>query len=729
MSGQGDDTPVNQFESDELEALANNTWDAIIAINTDDEILFWNPAAEELFGYSEDEVFGKSVHSLLAPEKYRDRIEKGFEQFLETGDGPAIEDTLELDANRRDGTTIPVELTVNSFERNGDQYIVAVVRDISERKHVREKLREREGHLTQAQKMADLGSWTFDLEEDTLVWSEGVYEIFKLDPSAEISFQQFLRYVHPEDRDYVRERWNAALDGAPYDIEHRIVTDGETKWVHERADVKVDDDGNPISGIGVVQDITAQKTREQDLLEERAVSKSIFRALPDILYALDTDGNYIRWNESLNSVTGYSDNEIENLDPIEIFAEEDRDRISRAISRVFETGETITVEGRIVGEDGNRIPYEFTGTVLKDDTGSVIGLTGIGRDVSERKAQAEKIKQARKQLRQAIDLVPDLIFAKNRKGEYLLANQAVADAYGLTIDEVEGSSDMEVLNKETEAKAFREDDLEVIDSGQPKHIPEEQLTTARGETLLLETWKIPFTEVGTGEDAILGYARNVTELREHKRQLQVIDRVLRHNLHNDMNVIEGYAETIKDTGSSPESEFADTIVETSSKVVETVDKQRQITQFLAEPPVTEAVDLAPIVEAEVSGAKRRHPDADISMDIPSSSIVNASRAVGRAIEELIENAIIHSDKARPKVTVNLTSGTDSVDLTVEDDGPGIPEMERRILTRDADIEPMYHGSGLGLWLVHLIVRHSNGELEFDMNEPRGSIVTLRFSPT
>ncbi|MFT4922451.1 MAG: signal transduction histidine kinase, partial [Haloarculaceae archaeon] len=84
----------------------------------------------------------------------------------------------------------------------------------------------------------------------------------------------------------------------------------------------------------------------------------------------------------------------------------------------------------------------------------------------------------------------------------------------------------------------------------------------------------------------------------------------------------------------------------------------------------------------------------------------------------------HSDQTEPSIEVTVEDGADAVVIRIADDGPGIPEMERKVITEEAEIEPLYHGTGLGLWLVKTIVEDSGGSLAFDENEPRGTIVTI-----
>ncbi|WP_436910535.1 PAS domain S-box protein [Halosimplex marinum] len=136
--------------------------------------------------------------------------------------------------------------------------------------------------------------------------------------------------------------------------------------------------------VGVARDISARVEQRDRLETERAFVESIFDALPDIVYAFDRDGQFRRWNERANEVTGYTDEEIRSLDPLDVIPEEDHERLAASVERVLTEGAVETIESRLVCKDGTEIPYEFTGAPIVEE-GEIVGETGVGRDVSDRK--------------------------------------------------------------------------------------------------------------------------------------------------------------------------------------------------------------------------------------------------------------------------------------------------------------------------------------------------------
>ncbi|RLM57368.1 sensor histidine kinase [Halobellus sp. Atlit-31R] len=219
----------------------------------------------------------------------------------------------------------------------------------------------------------------------------------------------------------------------------------------------------------------------------------------------------------------------------------------------------------------------------------------------------------------------------------------------------------------------------------------------------------------------------IAKLTERNRQLEVIDRVLRHNFHNKINVIKGYAKMAAREAEDGVAAYVETIDDAVDRLVELVDKEHEITQILSDPPAVEAFDVVPVVESAAATVAAKYPEATIETDLPETCSVVASVEIGQAIAELIENGVVYSESTDPTVVVAVATEGEMVRVSVSDEGKSIPEVEQRVHTGDADITQLSHGLGLGLRLVSLLAEQSGGELEFETNEPQGSTVTLEFA--
>lgn len=260
---------TSRKEREELfRAITCTAQDAIVILNQNGEISYWNSAATRIFGYTEEEALGKKAHHLLTPENIQPEAFRGWERFKQTGSGPVVDKTLGLSALRRDGTKFPVELSVSSVHIQGGWHAVGIARDISERVNTEEKLRHKERGLAEAQRLAHLGNWELDIVNNRLSWSDEVYRIFEIKPEKfDGNYESFVNAIHPDDRERVNRAYTESLENqSAYNIIHRLLMpDGRVKYVREICETRFDDSGKPLLSLGTVQDITEQHIAEQRL--------------------------------------------------------------------------------------------------------------------------------------------------------------------------------------------------------------------------------------------------------------------------------------------------------------------------------------------------------------------------------------------------------------------------------------------------------------------------------
>ena len=233
-------------------------------------------------------------------------------------------------------------------------------------------------------------------------------------------------------------------------------------------------------------------------------------------------------------------------------------------------------------------------------------------------------------------------------------------------------------------------------------------------------------EYGRGLEGELVVLNEITALKEREEELdllkQILTRVLRHNIRNDLNVIAGYTKFIQDKSADEEiSSWADQIGETAEEVVAHAEKVRQIERVIASGKTVKR-SLA----AEVQSVRRRlqvDPTTSLTIDVTDVP-VTVHPEFQLAIRELIDNAISHhTGPADPEVRLTTELDESEVTLIVEDNGPGLPEEEIDVLEagEETDLE---HSSGIGLWLVRWIVSRSGGELLVEQDE-QGTRIGIR----
>ena len=592
-----------RLQTHELIVQAMN--EVAFLVNEDKRIQFANDAALDYADVSLEAIKGIPIESVTEemaapdedPQRFVDAItavlkneEPDVGEWVQEPDGSETL-SLEFDLFLESVGEVCVEQRLVPVKLYGGERGVAVIsRDVTTR---RQKEEEIQTHLEQAQKVGHVGSWHLNIDTNDLQWSDECYRIFGLDPGTPMTYKWFLEMVHPEDREKVDEAWSEALKEGGYDIEHRIVVDGKTRWVQETAEVGFDADGEPESGIGVVRDITEQVQQTREIRAQKERYESLFNSVSGAVVVTDLDGTITTCNPGFTDLFGYESDDIEGTHLSTITDE------STDVERLLET--TVTSREAVIRnfqkKSGQIFPSETRSSPLRTHNGDIDGHVVHIIDVSEEQASRE--------------------------------------------------------------------------------------------------------------------------------QLQVLSRVFRHNVKNDMNVIQGRAEVIKQQGSNAVLSDAEKILEKSEKFVEMAENQHRITKLLTKNVDTVDVDLAPTISETVSGVQTQYPDATLQTDLDPDCQASTTREITEAIRELVENAIIHSEGEHPRVDIHLRGTETMTELTVRDDGPGIPEQEWSVLTADGEINPLNHGTGLGLWFVNQVVRRSNGTMSFDTNDSGGTTVTVR----
>ncbi|AKH98240.1 signal-transducing histidine kinase [Halanaeroarchaeum sulfurireducens] len=350
----------------------------------------------------------------------------------------------------------------------------------------------------------------------------------------------------------------------------------------------------------------------------------------------------------------------------------------------------------------------------------------------------EETEQARKKLRQIIDLVPDLIFAKNQGGEYLIANEATAEAYGLSPEEVEGRNESEVIPSVEDSEGFREDDLAVIESGESKFIPDEEITTADGETRILQTTKIPYDVPGSDEDAVLGYSRDVTELKRYEQtletqrdNLQVLNQVVRHDIRNKLQLVSAYAQMCQEQLEDGSEENVENVLEATRDAIDITETARDVTEVMLQSEVDRSpVGLRNVLEEEIDDIRSGFDTVRITVEgsIPDVDVI-ADDMLESMFRNLLHNAVQHNDKDVPEIAVSARLTNDHVVVRIADNGPGIPDGQKELIFQEGKVGIDSDGTGLGLYLVDTLVDRYGGDVRVKDNEPTGSvfIVTLLIS--
>ena len=328
-------------------------------------------------------------------------------------DWPRIQENLRCCAQAGDGEVLTVEYRLRDvqgrwhwfadrqmiFKRDTDgalRQIIGTAEDITERKAAEDTLRRTATQLSEAQRLARLGSWDWDLPAQTLTWSDEVYRIFGVTPSEFApSAAVFENFIHPDDRaDFLRRRAEMLAETNSAIIEHRIIRrDGEVRYVQERAQVLRDAAGQAIRVTGTVQDITERKRAEEALRESEEKFRTIAEQITEMIYITDTQGTINYVSPAAASIFEYTPGEMQGHVFTDFLAETDLPKAVAAFTGGLATGKSSgNLELRMKRKDGSVFAGELNGTLYRK--GGIAGTIGLIRDITARK-QAEEAQRRR----------------------------------------------------------------------------------------------------------------------------------------------------------------------------------------------------------------------------------------------------------------------------------------------------------------------------------------------
>ena len=252
-------------EEKKMRAMLEASYDAYIMIDSNDTVLFWSPAAEKIFGWSQEEALGQKAHQLIVPDVYREEALRGFKRFSKTGKGIVINNINELQALHKDGSIIAVERSVAAFKSDGMFYAVSNVRDITQRKKAEKELQSYAERMSLASDAGGVGVWEWNLVTNEMMWDKRMYEIYGVrHEEFGGTYEAWRNRVFSDDLVNTEKELHMAMEtNSEWRWEFRIVLpDGEIRHIQAAARPHKNEKGEMTRMIGISLDITEAKKAE-----------------------------------------------------------------------------------------------------------------------------------------------------------------------------------------------------------------------------------------------------------------------------------------------------------------------------------------------------------------------------------------------------------------------------------------------------------------------------------
>ncbi len=411
-------------------ATSDGIWDWNILTND----IYYSPAWCEINGYSYDDPGLLHIYDSWADRIHpddRDHVMKALAAHLEEG---AVYD-VDYRHRRKSGEYHWQNARGQAIrdERGKLVRMIGCTRDITKRRQAEADLELQRHYLARAQEIGSIGTWDLDIKKNELFWTEENYRVFGVPLGTEMNYETFLNCVHPDDRLYVDEKFNAAQHHEPYDIEHRLLVDGKTKWVREKAELEFDENGLCVRATGVTQDITERKraqaalqkahqqlelrvkqrtsqlsmaneTLSQEIVERERIEGSlreseknlslIYDTIWDVLFQVKVEPEggfrFLSVNQAFLNTTGLTEKQIVGKRLEDVIPEGSRALVRARYEEAVREKTTVTWEETSVYPSGVKTGSVALTPALNGD-GICTHLIGSVHDITERKRKEEQV--------------------------------------------------------------------------------------------------------------------------------------------------------------------------------------------------------------------------------------------------------------------------------------------------------------------------------------------------
>ncbi len=618
---------------------------------------------------------------------------------------------------------------------------------VYQRDSARKALLESDQRLNAAQKIGKVISWEYYPDTNFFWFSNETENILEQPLPQSPSLKDAVKIIHPDDlRDALSFINNTLETGKEQSVELRIITkSGKTKYFNVICNLAKNKELNHLKVTGVCFDITLQKTAEMDLANEKALLSSMVRSIPDILFFKDNNGVYLGCNKKFEAFTGKTEKHIVGKNDIELFPQlegtnyQERDRL------VFQSGETKRNEEWITYPNGEQRLMDVLKTPYFGPKGEMLGLIGIGRDITRLKEIEEDLAQERNLLSITFASIGEGIISTDLEGHVTFISEQACSLTGWEQRQAVGQHISKV------ATILKKDRQE-----QP--LPKVILTTPQKETLSNRATLITKEEKHLKifqscsplhhQDTLVGCVlvfRDISDLEFLENESLKVSKLeslgilaggIAHDFNNILSAILGNIEMAKLIAN--EEGKTKTLLNGAEQATRRAAKltQQLLTFSKGGTPVKESTSLPELIQESADFILHGSNIGTTFHFAEDLWLVNADSG---QLSQVIQNIVINAKQAMPNggdISILCSNSPkenmgilydvlpkDCVRIQITDTGPGIPDtVQSKIF--DPYFSTKEDGSGLGLTICHSVIAKHGGHIIFDSGKDGGSSITI-----
>ena len=532
--------------------LVEDARDVIWTVDMNMRPTYISPSITPLLGYSVEEAMALPMEVVYTPASFETAMKVLAEEL-------AIEDmeqkdlyrsrTLELELNRKDGSIVPVESQF-TFVRGPDGRpiaILAIVRDITERKQAEEALRESEEKLRRMFESVIDGVTVIDLNGVITDVNERALELGRFGSRSDVIGKGSFESIVPRDQERALcDMQELSLNKTVGRFEYTLLrADGSEYPAEISSNVLKDATGNVVGFVSIIRDITERRRAEEALRESEEKYRKIVGNVYDMVYSLYPDGTLYFISPNVLSFTGYKPEEGIGHNIVEFIHPDDREHVLADFEKTIKTGEEFPTIFRFSRKDGSYFYAEELGRVIREG-GKIVGITGVIRDITERKKMEEALRESEEKLQRMFESATDGIVVTDLNGNIMEMNEAAVRLRGSDSKEkVIGQSAFEFIAERDRVRV-----MEILESakedGQIRRNVEITFLTEDGREYFAEVSSALLRDAAGNSAGFIAIFRDITERKKMEQQLIVADRLasigeltsgIAHELNNPLTGI------------------------------------------------------------------------------------------------------------------------------------------------------------------------------------------------
>ncbi|MFD3257767.1 PAS domain S-box protein [Paenibacillus lentus] len=500
------------------ELVSTYAEDVIASADMEGNCLSISPTVRNLLGYEPHELIGRNLQQLIVHRE--NKVEKVDWNY----DRSVLIDLLQ----HKDGRQVWVETRIRKIydELGVPKKALAIARDVTARQEAEIKLRRSEEMLAQAQRLAVMGSWDFDMPTGQFSTSNEFDRIFrqKLHTLPEMA-EELRKRIHPVDIPIFDEAMDGILKGIPFEIVYRLVLESdELQVIRSQATIEHNANGVPLRIIGVVQDITDRQKIEAALRESERQFRLISEYSMDLIsrHTADEEAVYLFASQSSVSLLGYEPEEMVGRSVYEFFHPEDVPMVKDFLESQMKSRKVYTVTYRIRCKDEQYIWFESTGRYRYDQlTGEIDEMIVISRDVTERKESEQRLQESQQRYKSLFEYSPASVYSMDLLGRYLTLNSNFEWLTGYNREELTTMCFHDLIDPADLVKTVHH--FELAKEGKPQTY-ETVVLHKDGTKIEIAVTNVPIM-VDKRVVGVYGLANDITERKRYVEQIEKLSYV------------------------------------------------------------------------------------------------------------------------------------------------------------------------------------------------------------